>query len=193
MHSDSPAVAGAVLAAGAGLRMGGPKAELVLGGVRLVDRAVAALASGGCTPVYAVVRAGTAVPSARVVVNPAPDRGLRSSLQLAVEAVGQQVDGLAVLLADLPGIGADAVAAALQRWRPGRIVMSEVAGKRGHPIVMSPQLWLQAVELAAAEEGARALLALRLDLVDIVVVHGDAADLDTPEDLARWTRRSELS
>ncbi|MDT4942930.1 MAG: hypothetical protein QOJ34_3019, partial [Pseudonocardiales bacterium] len=37
-----------------------------------------------------------------------------------------------------------------------------------------------------ADEGARALLAARPDLVDEVDVPGDPTDLDTPADLARW-------
>ncbi|MDT4919050.1 MAG: hypothetical protein QOH89_3750, partial [Pseudonocardiales bacterium] len=44
-----------MLAAGAGARMGGPKAELVVGGVRLLDRAVETAREAGCDLVLAVV------------------------------------------------------------------------------------------------------------------------------------------
>ncbi|MDP9116921.1 MAG: NTP transferase domain-containing protein, partial [Actinomycetota bacterium] len=93
-------VGGAVLAAGSGTRMGVPKAELAVGGTRLVDRAVAALNHGGCVDVIAVVRLGVSVPGARVIVNQKPDRGQRSSLELAVAACDGGVDALAVLLVD---------------------------------------------------------------------------------------------
>jgi molybdenum cofactor cytidylyltransferase/nicotine blue oxidoreductase len=189
--------AAAILAAGAGRRMGAPKAEVTVGGVRLLDRAVAAARAAGCAPVIAVVRAGTRVDGAEPVINPDPDRGMRSSLALAVDAVGDAVDAvdagevggaeaLAVLLVDAPGIGADALRAVVAAWRPGRIAVGRYGGHRGHPIVMAPPLWRAALELAGPDEGARALLSARPELVDEVDVPGNPADLDTPDDLARW-------
>jgi CTP:molybdopterin cytidylyltransferase MocA len=183
-------IAGAVLAAGSGVRLGAPKAEVVVGGTRLLDRAVAALRDGGCDPLLAVVRAGTPVLAAQAVVNPDPSRGQRSSLALAVDACAGEVDALAVLLVDLPGVGADAIAAVVRAWRPGRIIAAGYGGRRGHPIVMSLPDWRLAVRLAGPDEGARALLAAHADRVDQIDVDGDPADLDTPDDLARWRHRS---
>ena len=180
-----PRVVAAVLAAGAGTRFGRPKAEVELAGERLVDRAVAVLRAAGASPVLAVVRVGTTVPAAVVIENPDPDRGQRSSLELAVAAAGD-ADALAVLLVDLPGVGAQAVAAVCGAWRPGRISVGRYGGRRGHPIVMAPALWAEALALAGPDEGARALLSTRPELVDEVDVPGDPADLDTPADLARW-------
>jgi len=74
-------------------------------------------------------------------------------------------------------------------WRPGRIAVARYAGRRGHPIVMAPALWAEALALAGPDEGARALLSVRPDLVDEVDAPGDPADLDTPADLARWAAR----
>ncbi|WP_375500098.1 NTP transferase domain-containing protein [uncultured Jatrophihabitans sp.] len=181
-------IAGAVLAAGAGSRMGSPKAELVVDGARLVDRAVLVLREAGCHPLFAVVRAGTSVPGAQAIVNPAPQRGQRSSLALAVAAAGD-VDALAVLLVDAPGVGSAAVAATVSAWTPGRIATACYAARRGHPIVMAPQLWRAALELAGPDEGARALLRARAELVDEVAVAGDPTDLDTPDDVERWQAR----
>lgn len=185
MSSPVPRIAGAVLAAGAGTRMGRPKGELVVAGERLVDRAVAVVRAAGCDPVLAVVRAGIAVDGATAVVNPDPSRGMRSSLELAVAETGDAA-ALAVLLVDTPGIDAAAVAAVCAGWRPGRIALASYAGRRGHPTVMAPELWRDALALAGPDEGARALLATRPGLVDEVPVPGDPADLDTPDDLARW-------
>ena len=170
--------------------MGRPKAGVAVDGQRLVDRAVSALRAGGCAPVLAVVRTGMSVDDATVVVNPDPERGMRSSLDLAVgvaEAAG--VDALAVLLVDVPGIGAEAVRAVVEAWHPGRIAVGSFAGRRGHPTVMSPKLWRAALEMAGPDEGARELLRRCAELVDEIPVPGDPSDLDTPEDLARWQRR----
>jgi CTP:molybdopterin cytidylyltransferase MocA len=182
---------GAVLAAGSGRRMGSPKAVLHVDGARLVDRAVAALSAGGCEPVLAVVPAGVEVTGAQVVVNDAPDRGMRSSLVLAVDAADAAGgDALAVLLVDLPGVPSDAIRTVVAAWRPGRIAVASYAGRRGHPTVMAPSLWRAALRLAGPDEGARALLASRPELVDEIAVAGDPADLDTPADLAAWMARS---
>jgi CTP:molybdopterin cytidylyltransferase MocA len=183
-------VAAAVLAAGAGRRMGTPKADLVVAGVRLLDRAVTTARTAGCAPVIAVVRPGTAVAGTEVagtqiVVNPDPDRGMRSSLALAVEAAGS-AHALAVLLVDVPGIGAGALRSVIGAWAPGRIAVGRYADRWGHPIVMAPELWQTALAAAGPDEGARGLLAARADLVDLVDVPGDPTDLDTRDDLARW-------
>ena len=175
-------VAGAVLAAGAGRRMGGPKAELVVAGQRLVDRAVGALVAAGCDPVLAVVRAGVHVPGAVVVVNPAAERGQRSSLELAVAAAEEGgVEALAVILVDQPDVTAADVAAVVAAWRPGRVAVGAT-----HPVVMATESWRAALAVAGPDEGARAYLAARPDLVDRVR-RNDArsvADLDTPADVA---------
>lgn len=177
-------IAGVVLAAGAGRRMGGPKAELVVDGVRLVDRAVGVLTAAGCAPVLAVVRAGTAVPGARAVVNPDPDRGMRSSLEIAVDAVAGEADALLVLLVDTPRVGADAVAAVRAAWRPGRIAVARYGDRRGHPIAMAVDQWRESVAYSAPDEGARAYLAAHEREIDEVAAPGDPRDLDTPPDVS---------
>lgn len=180
-------IAAAVLAAGAGRRMGRPKAEIVIAGERLIDRAVRLARQAGCEPVIAVVRDATVVNGAVPVVNPAPERGMRSSLSLAADAAGQS-PALAVLLVDAPGLNADAIRAVVDAWRPGRIAVGRYASGRGHPTVMSPQLWRAALEVAGPDEGARTYLAEHSELVDEVDVPGEPGDLDTPDDLARWQR-----
>src|SRR5260370_33352987 len=50
-------VAGVLLAAGEGRRLGNPKAQVELVGVRLIDRGVALLREGGTAPVVAVLGA----------------------------------------------------------------------------------------------------------------------------------------
>ncbi|WP_018638612.1 nucleotidyltransferase family protein [Parafrankia elaeagni] len=186
-------VVAAVLAAGSGSRMGTPKAELRIGGARLVDRAVEAARDAGCARIIAVVRAGTAVPGAECVVNPAPERGLRSSLALALELAAATdphpppFDAIALLLVDMPGVSGDAIRAVAAAWRPGRIAIGRYGDRRGHPIVMASDQWHAAIALASPDEGARRFLDAHTDLVDAVPVRGDPADLDTPDDLARWT------
>jgi CTP:molybdopterin cytidylyltransferase MocA len=185
-------VIGVVLAAGSGSRMGAPKAEVVVGGTRLLDRAVAVLTAAGCAGVVAVVRAGTRVDGASPVINGRPERGMRSSLLLGIEAAaGLGADAVAVMLVDTPGIAATAARAVLSGWRPGRIAVATYGGRRGHPTVMAPDEWHRALALAGADEGARALLRTEPGLVDEIAVDGDATDLDTVEDLEAWAGRQQ--
>jgi CTP:molybdopterin cytidylyltransferase MocA len=183
-------VAGAVLAAGSGTRMGTPKSELIVDGVRLLDRAVDALRKAGCDPVIAVVREQTHRVDGQLVVNSEPERGMRSSLALAVAAAAEH-DALAVILVDVPGIGADAIRTVIDAWQPGRIAIGRIGTRRTHPTVMADALWVEALQHAGPDEGARALMAERGDLIDEVDVQGNADDLDTPEDLEHWQRRND--
>jgi len=171
--------------------MGSPKAELVVDGTRLLDRSIGALAAGGCVPVIAVVRDGVLTPGAHRVVNPHPEDGLRSSLALAVNAADElEADGLVVVLVDMPGIGAEAVAALAAAWTPGRIAIGRYGMRSGHPIVMSVELWQRAIKLAEPDEGARALLAATPELVDEIATVGNAFDIDSPADLREWISRN---
>lgn len=184
-------VLGVVLAAGSGTRMGTPKASLVVAGQRLVDRAVDALRNGSCDAVVAVVPVGVVgPPGVTTLENPQAHTGMRSSLERAL-AVADSNDALAVTLVDTPGVGAAAIAAVVGHWRsaPARVAVAVYNGRRGHPTVMSAARWADAVALAGPDEGARAYLRRHAADVDEVAVPGDASDLDTPDDLARWLGR----
>jgi len=180
-------IAGVVLAAGSGTRMGTPKAGLILDGQRLIDRAVRALADGGCASVYAVMRDDHTATDAISVINHDADSGMRSSLVLGV-AVASDADAIVVHLVDLPGIGETAVRAVIEAWTPGRIAVGRIGGRRVHPIVMAPELWLQAADVAEPDEGARRFLAAHPELIDEIEVAGSPRDLDTPADLAAYEK-----
>ena len=175
-------VSGIVLAAGAGKRLGGPKAELVVAGERLLDRAVRVLREGGCAEVVAVVRADTQVDGAVVVVNSDPDRGMGSSLRLGLAAASG--DRAAIVLVDTPGVTADAVRCTLRVAAP--VAVATYGGRRGHPVVIDRPLWTNVAALAVGDAGARAFLRGHPELVTEVTCTGDPADIDTAEDLARF-------
>jgi CTP:molybdopterin cytidylyltransferase MocA len=175
-------VSGIVLAAGAGRRLGGPKAELLVSGERLLDRAVRVLHESGCAEVVAVVRSGTRVDDAVVVVNSDPDRGMGSSLRLGLAAASG--DRAAIVLVDTPGITADAVRRTLGVAAP--VAIATYGGRRGHPVVIDRPLWTDVAALADGEAGARVFVRKHPELVTEVPCVGDPADIDTAEDLARF-------
>jgi len=173
--------AGLVLAAGAGVRFGGPKAPFVLDGERLVDRAVRVMCGAGCEPVVVVLGAWVGeVPDAVVVVNDEWSEGMGSSLRTGLSALELEayVDSVIVTLVDLPGLTADGVRRLLES--PASIVAATFDGERGHPVKFAREHWAEVITVARGDEGARRFLAGRSDVVRIEI--GDVAtgaDMDT--------------
>jgi CTP:molybdopterin cytidylyltransferase MocA len=185
--AKSPAISGLLLAAGAGRRLGTPKAQVTLGGARLLDRGLDVLRAAGCSELVAVLRAPEELPGVITIVNPDPDRGMGSSLQLGLAACRGAV--AVVLLVDTPGIGPDAVRAVLDEVTAGATVaIADFAGHRGPPVAFAREVWPEVSRLAVGDEGARGFLRAHPDQVTVVACAGDPGDIDTAADLARWSQ-----
>jgi len=178
--------AGLVLAAGAGTRFGQPKAPVVIGSERLVDRAVRVLSEGGCDPIVVVLGAWVGdVDGADIVVNDAWPEGMGSSLREGLRSLTERegIDAAVVTLVDLPGLTAEAVRRIVAASPGAPVVQATFTGERGHPVRLSRELWQQAIDVARGDEGARRLLRGRADVVLVEV--GDVADgydVDVPAD-----------
>lgn len=194
-------VVGLVLAAGAGRRLGQPKAEVVVGAERLVDRAVRTLGAGGCREVLAVVRsADLRVPGARIVVNPEPDAGMGSSLRCGLEAVfgpatdwprGFVAQACLITLVDLYDVEAADVAAVLQAHRGGaEIVAIRRAGQRSHPVLVARRWYAEILRAAVGDQGGRAFFADRAADTVFIDVPRPISDIDTPDDLRQVRLRA---
>jgi nicotine blue oxidoreductase len=186
-------VAGLVLAAGEGRRLGGPKAELVIDGERLVDRAVRVLHEAGCTPVYVVAGAAPLAAlassgAARVIVVDNPDwrSGMASSVRKGLAAVHE--DAAVIMVVDTPGIGAEVVRRLVVAHEAGATaVVATYGGAPRNPVLLARQHFADVSALAVGDVGARAFLAAHPDLVTRVECSdvGDPADIDTPDDVRR--------
>ncbi|MBB5936212.1 nucleotidyltransferase family protein [Streptomyces zagrosensis] len=192
-NTGGPApIAGLVLAAGGGRRLGGrPKALLDYRGRPLVERAVRALRGGGCAPAVHVVL-GAAAERVReraeltgcvVTGNPHWASGMGSSLRAGLDAVGAAAHGataVLVMLVDQPGVGADAVARVIAAHRAGApLVAAAYAGQRGHPVLFARKHWAQVAAGASGDRGARDFL--RAHTRDLTLV--ECADIATPDDI----------
>ena len=106
-------VAGILLAAGNGTRLGQPKATVELNGATLAERGVALLRAGGADPVLVVTGAvRVAVPGTVTVRNQDWASGMGSSLVAGLRAVdvdgqgaGDDTAAAVIALADQPLIG----------------------------------------------------------------------------------------
>ncbi|MFI0038176.1 NTP transferase domain-containing protein [Streptomyces mutabilis] len=195
MTKTEEQVAGLLLAAGGGRRLGGrPKALLEHRGHPLVEHAIAALRAAGCARVHVVlgaradaVRERAALDGCVVLENPDWERGMGSSLRAGLASLtGTGARAALVSLVDQPGIGAEAMARVRAGYRDGAsLVSAAYAGARGHPVLLGADHWPDVVATATGDRGARAYL--REHEAEITLVEcGDVArpyDIDTEADL----------
>ncbi len=190
-------VAGLLLAAGGGRRYGLPKALVELDGRLFVDSAARVLREGGCAPVLVVlgaragqVRARAELSDCLVVDNPLWTTGMGSSLRAGLTAlreVGQarsiEIDAVAVLPVDVPGVTGAAVRRVLAMAGPAALVRATYAGMPGHPVLIGREHWSGVYESANGDVGARDYL--RRNPVSDVPCEDIATglDVDRPEDL----------
>ena len=179
---------GLLLAAGAGRRMGTPKALVSDGAGSWLVRGVATLQQGGCARVTVVL--GAEAERARpvlvgldveVVVASEWAEGMGASLRAGLASLaGSADDGVVVSLVDLPDLVPDVVTRVIAAGPgPAALARATYDGTPGHPVLLGRDHWTGVVETAVGDQGARAYLSSR----DVVLVEcGDLAsgrDVDT--------------
>jgi len=185
-------VEGLLLAAGAGTRMGMPKA-LVRDeqGRRWVRRALSTLHEGGCPTVTVVLgaRADEAagllqdLPGTRVVLAADWQDGMGSSLRAGLTDLGtRDADCALVCLVDLPDVSAGVVSRLLHQGGSGRGTLARASydGRPGHPVLLGRDHWAGVVGAAHGDRGARDYLEAQ---PPVLVECGDLAtgeDVDAP-------------
>jgi CTP:molybdopterin cytidylyltransferase MocA len=195
-------VAGVLLAAGAGSRLGRPKALVELGGQTLAERGLQLLRAGGADPILVVTGAAPVIPvipltpvqldQIRTVYNERWRTGMGSSLCAALLALTEtgpsEVGAVVVALADQPLVGADAVARLIAAYRDGAsVAVAAYDGRPRNPVLLAREHWPEVLATATGDQGARAFLRARADLVTLIEC-GDTGrpdDIDTAEDLER--------
>ncbi|WP_235530663.1 NTP transferase domain-containing protein [Phycicoccus sp. Root563] len=191
-------VAGLLLAAGGGRRMGRPKALVAdPGGGTFLERGLRVLRESGCGPVVVVLGAGveearplaTAGTAPADVVVEATDwaDGQSASLRAGLRAcLDTDAEAALVLLVDLPDVGPPVVVRLLAETAgegPAVLARAAYAGVPGHPVLLGRDHWDEVLTSATGDKGARDHLARHPHLV---VECGDLAtglDADTPADL----------
>jgi nicotine blue oxidoreductase len=160
-------------------------------GQLLVERAVAALRAGGCSPIFVVlgaesarVRAEAQVGDASLVDNPGWKSGMGSSLRVGLGALAEtDAEAAAVLLVDKPGVGPEAVSRVVSACDGSSALLAATyKGRRGHPVLLGRDHWSGVTVLATADVGARAyLVAHTNDVRDVPCEDvADDADIDVP-------------
>lgn len=190
-----PPVAGILLAAGEGSRLGQPKALVEVAGQRLVDRGSRMLRDGGAAPIVVITGAAPVdVPGALIVHNPAWASGMGSSLATglsALQALPGECDAAVMALADQPLVGSESVRRLIAAHRAGAsIAVAAYDGRPRNPVLIAREHWAEVLTLAKGDAGARPFLRAHPGLVTLIECGdtGSPDDIDTPEDLARVTQ-----
>jgi molybdenum cofactor cytidylyltransferase len=179
-----------VLAAGGGTRFSSGEHKLLAAfrGRPLVSWAVEAALGAGFDDTVVVTGAvdlgGVLPPAVTVVENPRWAEGQATSLQTGVcWARDGRFDAVVVGLGDQPLIPPEAWMAVGASSSP--IAVASFGGQRRPPTRLAASVW--ALLPLDGDEGARVVMAGNPELVEAVACPGQAIDIDTVEDLARWS------
>lgn len=183
-HDGLVSVAGLLLAAGAGSRMGRPKA-LVEG---WLPDTVDVLLAGGCAEVVVVL--GSRAADARILVPERPDvrvvvvtdwaEGVSASLRAGLAALeSTSHDAVVVMLVDLPDVTPDVVARVSAAAEPAAARRAVYDGRPGHPVLLGRDHWRPAAAGLSGDRGAGRYL------VAVGAVAIECADLATGRDVDR--------
>jgi len=206
-------VAGIILAAGRGSRMGEAKQLVAIDGRPMLARVIDAAAVSTLDAIVVVLGyeaarireamlacdcpAGGASDRVRFVNNDAFDAGQSTSLAAGLRALGD-ARAAAILLGDEPGMKPAVIDRVLDAYRSAdpdvtpivRAVYRDGDGEGaaltpGHPVVFDRSVWSE-LERLSGDSGARGVIAIDSSRILRVEVEGPAPrDFDTVQDLSR--------
>jgi molybdenum cofactor cytidylyltransferase len=190
----SGAVAGVLLAAGTSSRMGTNKLLLELDGESVLRGTAKRLLAGGVSPLVAVLGHQADLAARELAglphewaLNPLYEEGINSSLKAGILAArGLQARAALVMLADMPFVTAEMIAAMLARYRESRapLVISDYSGVNAPPMVYDQSLFPELLTMEG--EGCGRQVVKRHKAAAEVLAWPAAAlrDLDVPADYA---------
>ena len=185
--------AGVLLAAGAGTRFADPQHKLlaVIDGQSVVSRALQSMVEASLGAVAVVTgavdiseMAADASGEIAVIENDRWESGIASSVRCAASWAAQHGhDAIVVGLADQPFVTAAA-------WRAvgaseGFIAVADYGGQRRNPVRLAREVW--PLLPYSGDEGARTVMRRFPEIVVPVACEGLPDDIDTVEDLRRWS------
>jgi CTP:molybdopterin cytidylyltransferase MocA len=193
--------AAVILAAGASSRMGCPKTLLPWGSTSVLGHLLKQWQGPGADPI-AVVCAGRdqamhqeldrlGVPEALRILNPAPDRGMFSSIRCAAEwgAGIPSLTNLAIVLGDQPHLR-DETLQALARFdaaNPDRVCQPSCHGRPRHPVIM-PRVIFERLQRWVGDN-LKQFLQTQSVMTCELDDPGLDFDIDRPEDYERAVER----
>lgn len=190
-------VGAVVLAAGNSERMGQNKLLLLLNGKRVIDNILDALAAAGIGEQVVVLgHSAEEVTQAmkprsgmiKTAVNPQPERGMLSSFQVGLQALGD-VEAAFLVLGDEPIFDPAFLQVMIKRLESKGeepLIVSPVhEGKKGHPLLFRSKL-IQEILRCSPSQTIRDVVHAHADgIVLVEAPKWTVMDMDTPEDYRR--------
>jgi molybdenum cofactor cytidylyltransferase len=196
MQSTS-SIAPIILAAGDSTRMGYPKALLPLGTDTFITRILGIIRKTELPrPVIVLGRAAGIIRPrirdwpAEICINPDPDRGQLSSIQLGLSRVNPEFEAGMIWPVDQPAVSEELVLRLIQLFVDSRslITIPMCGERRGHPAIFHRSLFKEFMD-APLEEGPKKILLRHESEIAILPTEetGTIRDIDTPADYQALT------
>jgi molybdenum cofactor cytidylyltransferase len=185
-------IAGVVLAAGESSRMGRDKALLVFRGRTFLETSISTLREAGVEPIVVVlghhaqeIRRAANLERVQVVVNENYSHGQTSSLQAGLLALADpKIEAAMLWLVDHPAVSTETVGLLMAKFREthASVIIPRYRGERGHPVLISRDLFAELLQLSPGE-GANAVMRKHRDETTWLEVNdaGVLEDIDDPE------------
>ncbi len=190
--SGQSPVAGIILAAGLGRRMGSLKQLLPFNNKPMLSHVIQSSRAAGLNPLIMVLgheaeKIKTALPphDAQVIINTDYSRGMASSLRAGVKALSHPVSGVLFLLGDMPLVNKTIIQTLANTGarNPGKIIIPNFGGKRGNPVYFDRHFFPELSALAG-DRGGQILFTKHPTAIVDLPMDTDAIflDIDTPQD-----------
>lgn len=188
-------IAGIILGAGEGIRMGKPKLNLPLGSKRVIEWVLEAAALSLLDKMILVIRPDDKEVleigerwKAEIVFNPDFKKGMSTSIQKALielDATDQVIDGFCLILGDQPFIKPEIINQLIKSFTRGKkeIVVPYYQNKRGNPVLFDID-WKEDLMNITGDTGGRVLINLYPEKVRKVNILDSSIlfDIDGEED-----------
>jgi molybdenum cofactor cytidylyltransferase len=187
-------IAGILLAAGTASRMGSNKMLFQLNGESVLRGAARRALAGGLSPLVVVLGHESDKAYKEIedlpcqwAVNPLYEQGVNTSLKSGVMVVRREARAAMVLLADMPFVTPEMIAALIERYRTTEapLVISDYEGVNAPPMLYDRSLFNEL--LTTMEEGCgRQVVKRHREEAEVLRWPASAlADIDVPEDYER--------
>jgi len=200
MARSAESIAPVILAAGNSTRMGYPKALLPLGDEIFLTRILRILREAGFMHPRLVLGRDAELIKTRIGdypadihVNPDPDRGQLSSIQLGISGLPEKFEAAMLWPVDQPAVSVDMTRRLVELFvtEDCRIAVPLRGCKRGHPAIFHRTLFHEFMD-APMDKGAKGIISRYESETCFLPTDESAAftDIDTPSDYQILTGRS---
>jgi molybdenum cofactor cytidylyltransferase len=193
-------IAPVILAAGDSTRMGHPKALLPLGSDLFINRILKTAREAGLPDATVVLGNAASIikpqivdVQANILINPDPNRGQLSSIQIALNSLGPDIDAALIWPVDMPYVTTALVRRLaelfIESMNSGALISYPIYGdKRGHPAVFHRSLFQEFMTEPLTKGPKELLLRHQHETTTLEVQESFAVkDIDTPEEYLELT------